>query len=181
MKIALLSSAAPIEDVDAINATKQVVELFYKNGIELVTGGCAGLPELAIREMVRLGGNTTVFSPDPNPSRHELRSDNLPLGIAKSYHYKDGFSQRSIEMLKYVDAVIVINGRIGTLSEFTMAIEEGIPTLVLENTGGIANHLDYILRVAKKEFPDNFILFSESAMEGVSELLKHVSNKKAKV
>lgn len=177
MKVALLSSAAPCEDEDAIVATKQIVKVLYDNGVELVTGGCSGLPELAIREMVRLGGNTSVFSPDKSPNSHQLRSDNIPLGIAKQYYYKEGFNQRSIDMLKYVDGVIVVNGRIGTLSEFTMAIEEEIPTLVVENTGGIADHLDYILRVAKKEFPNNFILFSESAAEGVKNLLFNIRQK----
>lgn len=178
MKVALLSSASPIVDEDALSATKHLVELLYKNNIELVTGGCSGIPELAIREMVRLGGITSVFSPDRSPESHQLRSDNIPLGIAQQYFYKEGFSQRSIDMLKSVDGVIVVNGRIGTLSEFTMAIEEGIPTLVLENTGGIANHLDYILRAAKKEFPNNFILLSEETFDGVNQLITHIQNKK---
>ena len=175
MKVALLSSAAPCEDEDAIVATKQIVKVLYDNGVELVTGGCSGLPELAIREMVRLGGNTTAFSPDIGPNNHQLRSDNIPLGIANQYYYKEGFSQRSIDMLKYVDGVIVVNGRIGTLSEFTMAVEEGVPTLVVENTGGIADHLDYILRVAKKEFPLNFIHFTKSVESGVINLVNHVN------
>ena len=81
-------------------------------------------------------------------------------------------------MLKYVDAVIVINGRMGTLSEFTMAVEEGIPALVLKNTGGIADHLDYILGVVKKEFPNNFILFSEEVTDGIDKLVTHVKNNK---
>lgn len=178
MKVALISSAQPVEDEEVLSVVKEVVRVLHENGIELVTGGCSGIPELAIREMVRLGGNTTVFSPDKNGNRHILRSDNIPLDVAGTYIYTEGFSQRSIVMLKYVDGVIVINGRIGTLSEFTMAIEENIPTLVLENTGGIADHLDYILRIAKKEFPQNFILFSEEVVDGVNKLMKHLGNNK---
>lgn len=178
MKLALISSAQPVEDEEVLSIVRQVVKLLYENGAELVTGGCSGIPEHAIREMVRLGGVTTVFSPDKNADRHVLRSDNIPLGVATNYIYKEGFSQRSIDMLKYVDGVIVVNGRIGTLSEFTMAIEEGIPALVIENTGGIADHLDYILRVIKKEFPKNFILFSEEVADGVNKLVNYLNDKK---
>lgn len=178
MKVALISSAQPVEDEEVLSIVKAVVRLLYENNIELVTGGCSGIPELAIREMVRLGGITTVFSPDKNANRHILRTDNIPLDVAGTYVYKEGFSQRSIDMLKYVDGVIVINGRIGTLSEFTMAIEEGVPALVIENTGGVADHLDYILRVIKKEFPNNFIHFSEEVVEGVGKLISHIGNNK---
>lgn len=177
MKIALLSSASPTEDEKVLVTVQEVIKFLYKNNIELVTGGCSGIPELAIREMVRLGGVTTVFSPDKNADNHILRGDNIALEIADKYIYKEGFSQRSIDMLKYVDAAIVINGRVGTLSEFTMAVEEGIPVLVLKNTGGIADHLEYILKSAKKEFPNNYILFTEYILKGVNELISYLKQK----
>ena len=53
-------------------------------------------------------------------------------------------------MIKSVNGVLVINGRIGTLSEFTIALEEGLNIGVIKGTGGIVDHLEYIILIAKK-------------------------------
>lgn len=176
MKIAVVSSAAPIKDQKIEKTIKELSKHLYGAGVELVTGGCSGIPELIINEFNRLGGTTTVFSPDKDSVSHSKRADNLPLGVATNYFYKEGFSQRSIDMLKYVDGVIVLNGRVGTLSEFTMAIEEGVPVLVIKETGGIADQLEYILKIAEKEFPNNFIMFTKEVGNGIQSLMKYIND-----
>lgn len=180
MKIALLSSAIPCNDQKLIDAVNNVAKVLSTNNVELVTGGCTGVPELAIRKMVALNGITSVFSPDANEQDHQLRSDNLPLGVAHKYYFQSGFTQRSIDMLKHVDGAIVMHGRVGTLSEFTMAVEETLPVVVLTDTGGIAEHLDYILKLARKEFPNNFIAFADDPVSGVTQLIEHIKKTKSK-
>jgi predicted Rossmann-fold nucleotide-binding protein len=63
-------------------------------------------------------------------------------------------------MIQSADGVLLLNGRVGTLSEFTIALEEGKKVGVITNSGGIADHLEYILRVAQKEFPTQ-VFFSD--------------------
>lgn len=67
-------------------------------------------------------------------------------------------------MIHDADAVILMNGRIGTLSEFTIAVEEGKRVAVITETGGVADHLEYILDIAQKEFPGQ-VFFSNSIPE----------------
>jgi predicted Rossmann-fold nucleotide-binding protein len=73
-------------------------------------------------------------------------------------------------MIHDADMIILLNGRIGTLSEFTIALEEGKRVAVLTQTGGIADNLEYILSVAQKEFPGQ-IFFSDDPCK-IIELLK---------
>lgn len=174
MKIALLSSASNPVSPENKKIVKAILKILLHHHVELVTGGSSGIPEFAVIEYSALGGTSTVFSPDVNEQSHSARADNIPVGIATRYVYHEGFNLRSAKMLQYVDGAIVLNGRVGTLSEFTMAIEEHVPVVVLNHTGGIAEHLEYILQIAKKEFPSNFILFIENAKTGVTKLLKHL-------
>ena len=66
--------------------------------------------------------------------------------------------------------MLVINGRVGTLSEFTIALEEGLHIAVLKNSGGIANHLEYIVSVARKEFP-NKVIFEIDYKKAIDDLI----------
>lgn len=180
MKIAILSAASHPAGDELTSTIQTILNILLQYNIELVTGGSRGIPECAVREYVALGGQTTIFSPDVDEQRHSKRADNMPVGIAARYIYNAGFNIRSAKMLQYVDGAMVLNGRMGTLSEFTMAVEEHVPVLVLNHTGGIAEHLSHILHIAKKEFPNNFILFSDNTATGVRKLLTHLRTSTSK-
>ncbi len=167
MKIALISSALNVEDSRLKEVAENLAEIFHREKIELVTGGCAGIPEIAVRKLAQLNGVTTIFSPDPDEDSHAKREDNLPLGVASKYFHSTGFTQRSLEMLNYADSVIVVNGRMGTLSEFAVALEEGKRVGVVTNTGGIADHLEVITKLTTKNFPGK-LFFSNDVEEVIN-------------
>lgn len=167
MKIALVSSAIEVTDKKLQSVANKIAEICYQNSIELVSGGCIGVTELATRTLAQLGGLTTVFSPDVDGDSHSIRHDNLPLGIASHYFHTEGFTQRSLNMINYVDGLIVVGGRMGTLSEVSIALEEGKRVGVITNTGGIANQLENIIDLTQKDFTGK-VLFSDNPDEVIS-------------
>jgi predicted Rossmann-fold nucleotide-binding protein len=58
---------------------------------------------------------------------------------------------REVTAIRSCDIVIIIGGRSGTLGEFSIAYDEGKLIGVLENTGGITQHMDVILKAVEKE------------------------------
>ena len=61
-----------------------------------------------------------------------------------------GYAGRNLILTRSADAVIIIGGRIGTLNEFTVAFEDKKPIGILEDSGGIADEIEEITRIAHK-------------------------------
>ena len=150
MKLAILGSASSIVSIENKELCKKVGKYLAQKKITVVTGGSHGIPGFVVRSAFEAGAETEVYSPDEDRERHQLRSDNISLKYFKNHKFIPGFTARSLEMIKSVNGVLVINGRIGTLSEFTIALEEGLNIGVIKGTGGIADHLEYIILIAKK-------------------------------
>jgi len=61
-----------------------------------------------------------------------------------------GYSGRNLLMVRSADATIIVDGRMGTLNEFTDAFEEYEIVGVLEGSGGIADEIKRLLDIAGK-------------------------------
>lgn len=166
MNIAIISSASETYSREHVDITEKLITELYQNfpSLTIMTGGSLGIPGIAIKKAKKLGIKTKCYSPDRDARAHELRHDNLGVEYFSEVTYIPGFTNRSLHMIYDADSIILLNGRIGTLSEFTIALEEGKKVAILTETGGIADHLEYILDVAQKEFP-NQIFFSDSVSE----------------
>lgn len=92
-------------------------------------------------------------------------------------HFIHGFTARSLEMIKNVDAAIVLNGRIGTLSEFGISIEEGLSLVVIEGTGGVADELQHIIKLVNKKFPNDELVFEKDYRKAIDMLIKNYQTK----
>ena len=166
MNIAIISSASN----DAVTENKKIISQLLseikKNFQEpvIMTGGSLGIPGEVVKQATELHTPTVCYSPDLNAENHEKRHDNLSTHYFSTVHYIPGFTARSLQMIHDADGVILLNGRIGTLSEFTIALEEGKKVAVITETGGIADHLEYILDIAQKEFPGQ-VFFSDDINE----------------
>lgn len=172
-KIAIFSSADPKIAKEYRDLAKVIAHYFINKDVILVTGGSLGLPGFIIEEFSNLGGETIMFSPDPDPHKHKLRFDNHDLDYYNHVVFGNGFTSRSLEMIKYVDGAVVLNGRTGTLCEFTIAVEEGLPVAVITNTGGISDHLSEIIKIVDKEFPAS-VFFGDSVEEQLNKLLNDI-------
>lgn len=147
-----------------------------KKKAKVVTGGCLGITEYVIKSAKNAGARTEAYFPDHDPLSHSKRLDNLNLKYFDTYHFIPGFTDRSLTMIKKVDAAIVLNGRIGTLSEFTIAIEEGLPVAVIKNSGGISDELERIIKIAKKEFSSK-IIFEKNFKKAIDDLIDYLKTK----
>lgn len=92
------------------------------------------------------------FSPNSNAFLHSKQQDNADIKDFDHIHFNsNGFTARSLEFINTVDALIMISGRMGTLSEFTIAFEEKVPIFVLKGYGGVSDKIEEIISYANKE------------------------------
>lgn len=176
MKISFISSSSSIFEQELLLKIESLVNALNKiPKLEICTGGSSGIPGELIKRAHILGMKTIVYSPDPDSYSHHKRDDNLTLDQFSEVKHITGFTARSLAMIQDSDAVVMMNGRIGTLSEATIALEEGKYLAILTGTLGVADHMEYILNIAKKEFPGK-VFFSNSPEEIVSWISKLGSN-----
>lgn len=148
-----------------------------EKGVTVVTGGSSGIPGIIVASAFSSGAETFAYSPDKDEIEHSKRKDNLSLDYFKNHKFIPGFTARSLAMVKDCDGALVVGGRIGTLSEFTIALEEGLSVAVIKDTGGIANHLEYIVNVAEKEFPNQIIIFEDDYKKAIDSLVSFIQSK----
>ncbi|MFZ4500154.1 MAG: hypothetical protein ACOYMZ_01500 [Minisyncoccia bacterium] len=175
MKIAIFSSWLPEVSEENKNLIKDIVRYLCDRNITVVTGGCSGIPAIAIETAHECGAKTIGYFPLKDQQDYFDRQHEKNIHCIDYYstaHFIAGFTARSLEMVKNVDAAIVLNGRIGTLSEFGIAIEEGLPLAVIENSGGISDELKNITKIANKEFPNNEVIFDTDYKKATDMLIE---------
>ncbi len=129
-----------------------VGQLVAKKGGVLITGATSGVPFEAAKGAKEAGGSNIGFSPAGSEEEH-VKKYRLPADkdIFDHIIYAEaGYTGRNLLMVRSSDATIVIDGRIGTLNEFTVAFEENEIVGVLQGSGGIADEIERLLIVAGK-------------------------------
>lgn len=121
-----------------------------KSGSLLVCGGRGGIMEAVCRGVKRAGGTTIGILPSLDKKDANSYVD-IPIttgiGIA-----------RNALVVSSSDVVIAINGRVGTLSEISLALNYGKPVVVVRNSGGVSDSIEEGLRKAgilQKVYPAN--------------------------
>lgn len=143
----------------------------------LLTGATNGLPHSAAKGYREAAGTMSVgISPAATKVDHIVKY-NLPT---KSYHsilYTGlHYTGRDALLINSSDAVVCVGGRIGTLHEFTIAMETDKPIGFLQGAGGISDEILNILHAAGK-YKTEDIIFSEDPDEIVSQLVKQLDQK----
>jgi uncharacterized protein (TIGR00725 family) len=181
MKIAIFSSWLPKVSEENQILAKENASYLAEQGVTVVTGGCSGIPAVCIEEAYRLGAKTVGYFPHKDKKDYTDRQHEENTHDIRYYaeaHFIQGFTARSLEMIKNVDAAIVLNGRIGTLSEFGIAVEEGLPLAVIEGTGGITDELQRLTKLVNKEFPNNEVVFEKDWKVAIDGLIAKYSKNK---
>jgi hypothetical protein len=113
----------------------EVAKKVYKLGKEigrrrhvLITGACPGLPHEAVKGAKSVGCTVVGVSPALNFEEHVVKFKSPVRGYD-----------------------VFVGGRSGTLGEFAIAYDEGKVIGILENTGGITEHLRTIVSFVRKE------------------------------
>ncbi len=151
LRIGIFGAAVEEIDKNTLKYAKILGKLLAKRDCEVVTGMAIGISHRVLLESRKNGAFTKGFSPDKNAIEHNERFDNAPIQDFDKVIFSKGFTRRSLKLIEYCDALIILGGRMGTLSEYTIAYEEEKPIAVLTNSGGIAQHLKKITKLCNKK------------------------------
>jgi hypothetical protein len=174
----VVSGAAEVghccEKIEEIS--KEVGREIARQKHTLISGATTGVPYFAAIGCNEEGGFNVGFSPAATEREH-LKAYKLPLEPFNIMIYTGGdYAGRDIIMTKSADAVIIVCGRIGTLHEFTTAVETQKIIGVLEGTGGMADKIRGIAesycKVAKK------IIYERDPKILVQRIIKEIENQK---
>lgn len=135
---------------DATGKAEELGQAIAEHNLVLVTGATTGLPYWAAKGAKSVGGIVIGFSPATTKASH-VKTYRLPLDYHDLVVYTGfGYAGRNIVLTRAADAIVTICGRMGTLSEFTIAFEDEKPQGVLTGTGGMADLLEDLVKKAHR-------------------------------
>ncbi|HSH18417.1 MAG TPA: hypothetical protein VK978_03460 [Candidatus Saccharimonadales bacterium] len=142
-------------------------------GHALMTGATVGLPNYAAEGYKAAGGKMS-FGISPASSKVEhIRKYRLPTEAYDVILYSGlHYVGRDSLLITSSDAVVSIGGRLGTLHEFTIAMESGTPIGFLQGAGGISNQIGQIMEAAQPISKDIPVLFDTDPDALVANLAK---------
>lgn len=160
-----VSGASKGKSVD--NASKLAADVgkaIAKGGHSLLTGATIGLPNIAAEAYKEAGGSMSVgISPAASKIEHVVKY-RLPTKAYDTILYTGlRYVGRDSLLINSSDAVISLGGRLGTLHEFTIAMETDTPIGFLEGTGGISIHIMQILEAAGEKDNDKVAFDADPA------------------
>jgi len=146
-----VSGAAAGESVGgACGLSYEVGVAIAKSGHITTTGATVGVPMYAAKGAHDAGGISIGFSPATSLREH-TKKYRLPIGFFDYINFTGmRYIGRDIHLVQSSDAVITIGGRMGSLHEFTTAIEAKMPCGVLLGSGGLADYLPTLLDELKE-------------------------------
>lgn len=147
-----------------------VGQAIARAGHALMTGATIGLPNYAAEGYKEAGGQMS-FGISPGASKIEhvkkyrLPTEAYDVILYSGLHYVG----RDTLLINSSDAVVSIGGRLGTLHEFTIAMETRTPIGFLQGAGGISTEIMDILHAAGASNSKN-VVFSDNPAELVEKL-----------
>lgn len=169
-----VSGAAKGESVEeGKELARQVGAAIAEAGHALMTGATVGLPNYAAEGYKAAGGKMS-FGISPAGSKVEhIRKYRLPTEAYDVILYSGlHYVGRDSLLITSSDAVVSIGGRLGTLHEFTIAMESDTPIGFLQGAGGISEQIGAIMELAQPIRPGAVVLFDTSPDELVKNLTK---------
>ncbi|HET7528797.1 MAG TPA: hypothetical protein VFJ84_01025 [Candidatus Saccharimonadales bacterium] len=126
-----------------------------KAGHSLMTGATTGLPNEAAIGYKAAGGRMSLgISPASTKVEHVLKY-RLPIESYDAILYSGlHYSGRDALLITSADAVVSIGGRLGTLHEFTIAMETKTPLGLLQGAGGVGEQIEQLMKILPNADPD---------------------------
>jgi uncharacterized protein (TIGR00725 family) len=128
-----------------------------KRGHVLLTGATSGLPQYAADGAHEHGGISIGFSPASSYREH-IRSYRLPFEEFDYINFTGmDYVGRDIHLVRSSDAVITVGGRMGSLHEFSTAMESHKVCAVLTGSGGLADFIPTLIERVETVGKDSII------------------------
>lgn len=169
-----ISGAAKGESVEeGKELARSMGRAVAKAGHSLLTGATVGLPNYAAEAYKEAGGKMSVgISPAASKVEHVLKY-RLPTVAYDTILYSGlHYIGRDTLLITSSDAVVSIGGRLGTLHEFTIAVESDTPIAFLQGAGGISEEIQTLLALAHPLREHTEVLFNDSPEDLIHELTK---------
>lgn len=116
-----------------------------QKGHVLTSGATVGLPLYAAKGAKDADGMSIGFSPATNLREH-TRKYRLPIGFFDYINFTGlNYIGRDIHLVLSSDALITVGGRMGSLHEFTTALEARMPCGVLLGSEGLADFIPELI------------------------------------
>ncbi|MGA3150266.1 MAG: hypothetical protein ABSD10_01435 [Candidatus Saccharimonadales bacterium] len=166
-----VSGAARGESVEeGHKLAEEIGRAIASAGHSLLTGATTGLPEAAARGYKKAGGKMCLgLSPASTKIEHVLKyrlpTEPYDAILFTGLHY----GGRDSLLINSADAVVTIGGRLGTLHEFTIAMESHTPIGILESAGGISAQISQLMELLPNADPDT-IIFEEDPDKLIAKL-----------
>ncbi len=156
-QICVSGAAKGISVKQGTELAHMVGKAIAKDGHVLMTGATSGLPDHAAHGAKKAGGNSVGLSPAASKVEH-VKKYHLPTGCYDTILYTGlHYVGRDTLLIASSDAVISIGGRIGTLHEFTIAMEMKKPIGFLQGAGGVSTEIHDIFKAAGRADDENVI------------------------
>lgn len=139
-------------------------------GHTLLTGATIGIPNYGAEGYKAAGGKMSLgISPASSKVEHIMKY-RLPIEAYDSILYTGlNYVGRDSLLIVSSDAVVSIGGRLGTLHEFTIAMETDTPIGFLQGAGGVSTEIMDILHAAGESRNKN-VIFSDDPDDLVQQL-----------
>ncbi len=151
MTVGVMGSAGGKIEAEMLQPLRRLGAEIARRGYVLITGACPGMPHEAVNGAKEEGGIVVGVSPALDLEEHVTKYHSPTRGYDAIIYTGSGLMGREIENIRSCDVVIFAGGRSGTLGEFAIAYDEGKIIGVLEDTGGITQHLKKIISMINKE------------------------------
>lgn len=150
-------------------------------GHSLLTGATIGLPNYAAEGYKKAGGQMSVgISPAASKIEHVMKY-HLPTEAYDTILYTGlHYIGRDTLLITSSDAVVSIGGRLGTLHEFTIAVESDTPIGFLQGAGGISTEVQTLISLAHPLRDGIELLFDDDPDKLILELTKLLDKLHAK-
>jgi len=169
MKIAVCGSGSE-EDKSIAQKAKEIGSEITKSNNTLITGGCHGYPYAALRGTILENGKSICYSPAKDKEEH-ISKYNFPFENSSEYIFTGkGIPGRNIPLIQAADAVIFLDGKIGTLNEFTLALHFNKKIAVLD-LGNLPKLLPKIAEVCDKTGESERIIYDTDTKSLIKKII----------
>ena len=150
IKIGVMAAAEPEVAARLAPLLQELGAEIARLDLLLLTGATTGIPDAVSREARARGAFTIGVSPAHNAREH-ADAYKMPLDACDAIIFTGfGYKGRNVVLVRSADIVLVVAGGMGTLNEFTIAVDEGKVVGVLTGTGGIADEVERLLPHARR-------------------------------
>lgn len=168
-QICVSGAARGASVVEGQKLAYRIGQLLAKAGHAVMTGATSGLPDFAAQGAKKEKGQSVGISPAASKLEH-VKKYRLPTGCYDVILYTGlHYVGRDSLLVASSDAVISIGGRLGTLHEFTIAMEMDKPVGFLMGAGGVSDEIKDILKAAGKHRAGS-VIFDEDPMRLVKRI-----------